>query len=290
MQRLRGEITVFLSLILVCVFSLMMGLLESARTAGARLYLQMAADSALFSVMSQYNRNLWDRYRLLFLEYEAEEDLLASFEQYLGFYLEQDQFYPARLEAAEITELVKAGDAGGAFLEQEILSYIQYRLPEVAGNLAGIAKEAEEAAKAGIMAGYEAVDFKVRLVDGSTHEVDSSEMAFRVAGSMAFRSAAEKAGPILLEPIMKVEIDVPDEYVGDVMSNLNSRRGSVRGMEMKNGVQAIESDVPLSEMFGYATTLRSITQGRATFTMLFDHYAEVPQSIAEKVTGKKFQR
>lgn len=148
----------------------------------------------------------------------------------------------------------------------------------------------KEAAKAGVMAGYEVVDFKVRLVDGSTHEVDSSEMAFRVAGSMAFRSAAEKAKPILLEPIMKVEIDVPDEYVGDVMSNLNSRRGSVRGMEMKNGVQAIESDVPLSEMFGYATTLRSITQGRATFTMLFDHYAEVPQSIAEKVTGKKFQR
>ena len=148
----------------------------------------------------------------------------------------------------------------------------------------------KEAAKAGIMAGYEVVDFKVRLVDGSTHEVDSSEMAFRVAGSMAFRNAAEKAKPILLEPIMKVEIDVPDEYVGDVMSNLNSRRGSVRGMEMKNGVQAIESDVPLSEMFGYATTLRSITQGRATFTMLFDHYAEVPQSIAEKVTGKKFQR
>lgn len=148
----------------------------------------------------------------------------------------------------------------------------------------------KEAAKAGVMAGYEVVDFKVRLVDGSTHEVDSSEMAFRVAGSMAFRSAAEKAKPILLEPIMKVEIDVPDEYVGDVMSNLNSRRGSVRGMEMKNGVQAIESDVPLSEMFGYATTLRSITQGRATFTMLFNHYAEVPQSIAEKVTGKKFQR
>ena len=148
----------------------------------------------------------------------------------------------------------------------------------------------KEAAKAGIMAGYEVVDFKVRLVDGSTHEVDSSEMAFRVAGSMAFRNAAEKAKPILLEPIMKVEIDVPDEYVGDVMSNLNSRRGSVRGMEMKNGVQAIESDVPLSEMFGYATTLRSITQGRATFTMLFDHYAEVPVSIAEKVTGKKFQR
>lgn len=148
----------------------------------------------------------------------------------------------------------------------------------------------QEAAKAGVMAGYECVDFKVHLVDGSTHEVDSSEMAFKVAGSMAFRSAAEKAAPILLEPIMKVEIDVPDEYVGDVMSNLNSRRGSVRGMELKNGVQAIDCDVPLSEMFGYATTLRSLTQGRATFTMLFDHYAQVPLNVAEKVTGRKFSR
>ncbi len=147
-----------------------------------------------------------------------------------------------------------------------------------------------EAAKAGVIAGYEVVDFKVRLVDGSTHEVDSSEMAFRVAGSMAFREAAAKAAPVLLEPIMKVEIDVPDEYVGDVMSNLSSRRGSVRGMEMRGGNQAVECDVPLSEMFGYATTLRSITQGRGTFTMLFDHYAEVPVAIAEKVTGKKFSR
>lgn len=147
-----------------------------------------------------------------------------------------------------------------------------------------------EAAKAGVIAGYEVVDFKVRLVDGSTHEVDSSEMAFRVAGSMAFREAAVKAAPVLLEPIMKVEIDVPDEYVGDVMSNLSSRRGSVRGMEMRGGNQAVECDVPLSEMFGYATTLRSITQGRGTFTMLFDHYAEVPVAIAEKVTGKKFSR
>ena len=147
-----------------------------------------------------------------------------------------------------------------------------------------------EAAKAGVLAGYEVVDFKVRLVDGSTHEVDSSEMAFRVAGSMAFREAAAKADPVLLEPIMKVEIDVPDEYVGDVMSNLSSRRGSVRGMEMRGGNQAVECDVPLSEMFGYATTLRSITQGRGTFTMLFDHYAEVPASVAEKVTGKKFSR
>ena len=147
-----------------------------------------------------------------------------------------------------------------------------------------------EAAKAGVLAGYEMVDFKVRLVDGSTHEVDSSEMAFRIAGSMAFREAASKAAPVLLEPVMKVEVDVPDEYIGDVMSSLNSRRGSVRGMELRGGNQAVECDVPLSEMFGYATTLRSLTQGRGTFTMLFDHYAEVPQSIAEKVTGRKFAR
>ena len=147
-----------------------------------------------------------------------------------------------------------------------------------------------EAANAGVLAGYEMVDFKVRLVDGSTHEVDSSEMAFRIAGSMAFREAASKAAPVLLEPVMKVEVDVPDEYIGDVMSSLNSRRGSVRGMELRGGNQAVECDVPLSEMFGYATTLRSLTQGRGTFTMLFDHYAEVPQSIAEKVTGRKFAR
>ena len=147
-----------------------------------------------------------------------------------------------------------------------------------------------EAAKAGVLAGYEMVDFKVRLVDGSTHEVDSSEMAFRIAGSMAFREAASKAAPVLLEPVMKVEVDVPDEYIGDVMSSLNSRRGSVRGMELRGGNQAVECDAPLSEMFGYATTLRSLTQGRGTFTMLFDHYAEVPQSIAEKVTGRKFAR
>ncbi|MBR4801141.1 MAG: elongation factor G [Clostridia bacterium] len=143
----------------------------------------------------------------------------------------------------------------------------------------------KEAAGSGIVAGYECVDFKVRLVDGSMHEVDSSEMAFKIAGSMAFKEAAAKAGAILLEPIMKVEINTPDDYLGDVMSNLNSRRGSVKGIDQRSGAQVVDSDVPLSEMFGYATSLRSITQGRANFTMLFDHYAPVPKAVGEKIVG-----
>ena len=143
----------------------------------------------------------------------------------------------------------------------------------------------KEAAQSGIVAGYECVDFKVRLVDGSMHEVDSSEMAFKIAGSMAFKEAAAKAGAILLEPIMKVEINTPDDYLGDVMSNLNSRRGQVKGIDQRSGAQVVDSDVPLSEMFGYATSLRSITQGRANFTMLFDHYAPVPKAVGEKIIG-----
>lgn len=143
----------------------------------------------------------------------------------------------------------------------------------------------QEAAQSGIIAGYECVDFKVRLVDGSMHEVDSSEMAFKIAGSMAFKSAAAKAGATLLEPIMKVEVVTPDDYLGDVMNNLNSRRGQVKGIEPRNGAQVVDSDVPLSEMFGYATSLRSITQGRANFTMLFDHYAVVPKAVADKLVG-----
>jgi len=143
----------------------------------------------------------------------------------------------------------------------------------------------KEASKSGILAGYECVDFKVKLVDGSMHEVDSSEMAFKIAGSIAFKNAVEKAGATLLEPIMKVEVVTPDDYLGDVMSNLNSRRGQVKGIEPRNGAQVVDCDVPLSEMFGYATSLRSITQGRANFTMLFDHYETVPKSVAEKIIG-----
>jgi len=147
----------------------------------------------------------------------------------------------------------------------------------------------KDACKSGVLAGYDTVDFKVKVIDGSTHEVDSSEMAFKIAGSMAFRAAAEKANPVLLEPIMKVEVKTPDDYLGDVMKSITGRRGSVKGIEAIGGSQVVESDVPLSEMFGYATALRSVTQGRASFTMIFDRYAEVPKNVAEKIiqTGAK---
>lgn len=138
----------------------------------------------------------------------------------------------------------------------------------------------------GILAGYPIVDVKVSLLDGSYHEVDSSEMAFKVAGSMAFKNAASKAKPILLEPIMDVEVVVPEEYMGDVMGDLNSRRGRIRGMFPRRDAQVIAATVPLSEMFGYATILRSITQGRAIYTMQFSHYEPVPQSIAETLMDR----
>ena len=142
-----------------------------------------------------------------------------------------------------------------------------------------------EAAKNGVLAGFEVMDFRATLVDGSYHDVDSSEIAFKIAGSMAFKDAMRKASPVLLEPIMAVEVHVPDDYLGDVMGNLNSRRGQIEGTELRSGVQVIRAATPLSEMFGYATDLRSRTQGRGTFTMQFSHYNEVPKSIAEKVTG-----
>ena len=145
----------------------------------------------------------------------------------------------------------------------------------------------QEASKNGIIAGYPVINFKVRLVHGSYHEVDSSEMAFKIAGSMAFKNAMQKAKPVLLEPMMKVEVTIPEEYMGDVMGDINSRRGRIEGMEAVNGAQVIRAFVPLSEMFGYATTLRSRTQGRGNYSMVFDHYEEVPKSIQEKVACER---
>ena len=145
----------------------------------------------------------------------------------------------------------------------------------------------QEAMQSGILGGYPVVDVKVTLYDGSYHEVDSSEMAFKIAGSMAFKEAMAKAKPILLEPIMKVEVIVPEEYMGDVIGDINSRRGRIEGMESREGVQVVRAFVPLAEMFGYATDLRSKTQGRAVYTMQFDHYAQVPSNISEKVLGNK---
>jgi len=144
----------------------------------------------------------------------------------------------------------------------------------------------QEASKNGILAGYEVMDFRATLVDGSYHEVDSSEIAFKIAGSIAFKEAMKKASPVLLEPIMSIEVNLPEEYLGDVMGNLNARRGHIEGTEARGGSQVITAAVPLAEMFGYATDLRSRTQGRGTFTMQFSHYSEVPKSIAEKLVAK----
>lgn len=153
-----------------------------------------------------------------------------------------------------------------------------------------VQKGIEEATQAGVLAGYPVLDVKVTLYDGSYHEVDSSEMAFKIAGSMAFRQAVAKAAPVLLEPMMKVEITTPDEYLGDVMGDVSSRRGRIQGMNPKNGVHVLDAYIPLAEMFGYATDLRSNTQGRATYSMQFDHYEKVPQAISEKVIGERAKK
>ncbi len=144
-----------------------------------------------------------------------------------------------------------------------------------------------EAMETGVLAGFPIEDVKVELIDGSYHEVDSSEMAFKIAGSLAFREAAKKARPVLMEPIEDVEVVVPEEYLGDVMGDLNSRRGHIEGIEPRAGAQVIKARVPLAEMFGYATDLRSMTQGRATYTMQFSHYAEVPEGIAQEIIAQQ---
>jgi elongation factor G len=144
----------------------------------------------------------------------------------------------------------------------------------------------KDALESGVLAGYPVVDVKVELVDGSYHDVDSSEMAFKIAGSMAFKEAAGKAKPVLLEPIMDIEVVTPSEYMGEVLGDLNSRRGKIGGMTQRGEAQVIGASVPLAEMFGYSTVLRSATQGRAVYTMQFSHYAEVPKSKAEEIVSK----
>jgi elongation factor G len=144
----------------------------------------------------------------------------------------------------------------------------------------------KEAMERGVLAGYEMVDIKVSLYDGSYHEVDSSEIAFKIAGSMAFQDAAKRAEPVLLEPVMKVEVVTPEEYMGPITGDINSRRGRIEGMEARPGTQVITSAVPLSTMFGYSTDLRSSTQGRATYTMHFKHYEETPKSVSEEIVAK----
>jgi len=135
----------------------------------------------------------------------------------------------------------------------------------------------------GVLAGYRMMDIKATVYDGSYHEVDSSDIAFKIAGGLAFKNACEKAGVVLLEPIMRIEVTVPDRYTGDVIGDLNARRGRIMGMEMQGGLQVIKAQVPLAEMYKYSNSLRSMTQGRGFFTMEFDHYEEVPREIAAKI-------
>ena len=157
--------------------------------------------------------------------------------------------------------------------------------------ISSVSKGIEEAMRNGVVAGFHVVDIKAKLYDGSYHDVDSDELSFRVAGSMAFKEGARKAKPVLLEPIMSIEVVTPEEYLGDVMGDINSRRGKIEGFTARQDAQVIKAEVPLSEMFGYATILRSMTQGRAIYSMQFLHYLQVPKSIAdeiaEKTMGKK---
>jgi elongation factor G len=151
----------------------------------------------------------------------------------------------------------------------------------------GIQKGIEESLNSGILGGYPVVDCKVTVTDGSYHDVDSSEMAFKIAASMAFKAAMAKASPVLLEPIMKVVVETPEDYMGDVMGDLNSRRGRILGMDAEVDKHVITSEVPLGEMFGYATDLRSMTKGRASYTMEFECYREVPKNVLDAIVEKK---
>ena len=149
--------------------------------------------------------------------------------------------------------------------------------------IAAVEKGLEEAVQSGVLGGYPVIGVKVALVDGSYHEVDSSEMAFKIAASMGFKEAMKKADPVLMEPVMKTEVTTPEEYLGDVIGDLSSRRGRIDGMEVKANAREVRAFVPLVGMFGYATDLRSKTSGRATYSMEFDHYEQTPAEVSEKI-------
>lgn len=200
----------------------------------------------------------------------------------------------ARVEGKFVRQSGGRGQYGHVWVEFEPLeagSGNQFESKVVGGSVPreyiGPAQQGiEEQMKNGVLAGFPLVDVKATIVDGSYHDVDSNEMAFKIAGSMALKAAKEKCKPVLLEPIMKVEVTVPEEYMGDVMGMLNSRRGRIEGMDSRGGTQIIRSKVPLSEMFGYSTTLRSGTQGRGVFSMELSHYEEVPKNISEEIVSK----
>ena len=173
------------------------------------------------------------------------------------------------------------GDGGGYEFENKVTGG---RIPRE--YIPSVDAGCQEAAEFGVLAGFPMVDVKVTLTDGAYHEVDSSELAFKIAGSMAFKKAAALANPVLLEPVMNVEVTTPEDYMGEVIGDLNSRRGQMQAMEERSGARVIKALVPLSEMFGYVGDLRSKTQGRANYSMQFDSYAEVPPSIAKEIIAK----
>ena len=196
--------------------------------------------------------------------------------------------------------MLAQGNVRGRIIDKqtdEAMQFVSISVTDAGGKIVGgaIPKEyipavdagIQGARESGILAGYPVVDVKVTLYDGSFHEVDSSEMAFKIAGSMAFKEACRKANPTLLEPIMKVDVIVPEDYMGDVIGDLNARRGQIQGMEARPGAQQIDALVPLSEMFGYATDLRSRTQGRGQYSMEPHSYVEIPKSITDKIVEKR---
>jgi elongation factor G len=201
---------------------------------------------------------------------------------------------PAKAEGKFVRQSGGRGQYGHVYIELEPLEAgkgFEFVNKIVGGTIPreyipAVEKGMKEAMDTGVLAGYPVVDVKATLYDGSYHEVDSSEMAFKIAGSMAFKDAAKKGKPVVLEPIMSVEVVTPEEYMGDVMGDLNSRRGKIHSMEKRGNAQVIRAEVPLAEMFGYATDLRSKTQGRATYTMQFSHYEDVPKGIADAIIAK----
>jgi elongation factor G len=180
-----------------------------------------------------------------------------------------------------VIELEPTGPGGGYQFEDKITGG---RIPKE--FIPSVDAGMQAAMTTGVLAGFPTVDVRARLVDGSAHDVDSSEMAFKIAGTMGFREAARKAKPVLLEPIMSVEVVTPEDYMGDVIGDLSSRRGKVGGMEQRGNSQVVNATVPLSEMFGYATDLRSRTQGRATYTMQFDSYQQTPASVQDEIVKR----
>ena len=200
-----------------------------------------------------------------------------------------------KVEGKFIRQSGGRGQYGHVWLEMEPLepgSGIQFESKIVGGvvpkeYIKPVEEGIREAAESGILAGYPVVDFKASLVDGSYHDVDSSEAAFHIAGSMAFKEGCKQAKSVILEPIMKVEITVPEEYMGDVIGDVNSRRGRMEGMELVDGLEEIRAYIPLSEMFGYATDLRSKTQGRGTYVMEIDHFEEVPKSVLDTIVAAR---